>query len=77
MAQASSLCHFSRQTEARIGLVRGLSRGQPDDRAQGFQEGRFFKRTLRELLPLDTLCNGQLLVSYPRPGNIDGAVTPG
>lgn len=46
-----------------------------DDRVHGSQEGRFFHGYYGDycFLPLYVFCNDQLLVSYLRPSNIDGA----
>ncbi len=46
-----------------------------DDAVHGSQEGRFFHGYYRHycFLPLYVLCGDQLLVSYLRPSNIDGA----
>jgi hypothetical protein len=46
-----------------------------DDRMHGNQEGRFFHGYYGSycFLPLYVFCDIQLLVSYLRPGNIDGA----
>ena len=45
-----------------------------DDRVHGFQEGRFFHGYYDAccFLPLYVFCGDQLLVSYLRPGKIDG-----
>lgn len=46
-----------------------------DDRVHGTQEGRFFHGYYRDwcFLPLYVFCGDQLLVSYLRPSNKDGA----
>ena len=46
-----------------------------DDRVHGLQEGRFFHGYYDAycLLPLYVFCGEQLLVSYLRPSNVDGA----
>ncbi len=46
-----------------------------DDPAHCEQEGRFFHGFFRDycFLPLYVFCGDQLLVSYPRSSNIDGA----
>ena len=46
-----------------------------DDRVHGHQEGRFFHGYYGDycFLPLYVFCNDQLLVSYLRPSNSDGA----
>ena len=46
-----------------------------DDPVHGEQEGRFFHGFYRHycFLPLYVFCGDQLLVSYLRPSNIDGA----
>jgi hypothetical protein len=46
-----------------------------DDPVHGAQEGRFFHGYYDEycFLPLYVLCGDQLLVSYLRPSNVDGA----
>ncbi len=46
-----------------------------DDPVHGEQEGRFFHGYYDKycFLPLYVFCNGQLLASYLRPSNIDGA----
>jgi hypothetical protein len=46
-----------------------------DDRVHGLQEGRFFHgyNDAYCLLPLYVFCGDQLLVSYLRPSEIDGA----
>ena len=46
-----------------------------DDRVHGRQEGRFFHGYYDHycFLPLQVFCGDQLLVSYLRPSNIDGA----
>lgn len=46
-----------------------------DDRIHGLQEGRFFHGYYGDwcFLPLYVFCGEQLLVSYLRPSNIDGA----
>lgn len=46
-----------------------------DDRVHGMQEGRFFHGYYGDFcfLPLYVFCEEQLLVSYLRPSNIDGA----
>lgn len=46
-----------------------------DDRVHGQQEGRFYHGYYRHwcFLPLYVFCGDQLLVSYLRPSNIDGA----
>ena len=46
-----------------------------DDRVHGMQEGRFFHGYYGDFcfLPLYVFCGEQLLVSYLRPSNIDGA----
>jgi hypothetical protein len=46
-----------------------------DDRVHGLQEGRFFHGYYDHycFLPLYVFCGKQLLVSYLRPSNIDGA----
>ena len=46
-----------------------------DDLVHGEQEGRFFHGYYRQycFLPLYVFCGDQLLVSYLRPSNIDGA----
>jgi hypothetical protein len=46
-----------------------------DDRVHGLQEGRFFHGYYGDwcFLPLYVFCGEQLLVSYLRPSNIDGA----
>ena len=46
-----------------------------DDRVHGLQEGRFFHGYYDAccFLPLYVFCSDQLLVSYLRPGKIDGA----
>jgi hypothetical protein len=46
-----------------------------DDRVHGLQQGRFFHAYYGDwcFLPLYVFCGEQLLVSYLRPSNIDGA----
>lgn len=64
------IASFSRPPEELI-----LDFDATDDRVHGMQEGRFFHGYYGDycFLPLYVFCGEQLLVSYLRPSNIDGA----